>query len=165
MHRWAAVLLIATACAGSVPAPPIEPTSQVCADSFCVTVPAGWQHEAGEEAISFSHPDATSAIAFVSLVDMSWMLESVGATWPSSLESVERAYWSLLSDPPLTPDRLTVSEEGWASSQGRFEGLPRWHAVHALGDGPVALAITVEAPGDQWEAHARTFLEGVTLLP
>ena len=169
MRKWVSALLLpalvsAAACGSVEPAPPVQETTEVCADSFCVTSPVDWESEVTDDTISFRHPETPSAIAFASLVDMAWMLESAGASWPASLESVERAYWSLLSDPPLSPSIVIVSGS-WAESRGKVQGLSRWHAVHPWNGGPVALAITVEAPSDEWEEHARTFLEGVTLLP
>ncbi len=95
---------------------------------------------------------------------MAWLLQSAGSAWPASLESVANAYWALLDDPPIEPDLVVVRTRGWAESRGSFQGARRWYAIYPLDGGPVALALTVQLPAS-WEEHARTFLDGVTLLP
>jgi len=167
MRRWV-VLFTAALVAGcgeaALPAPELTSTEEVCAESFCVAFPSGWVQVVEGDSVSFTHPDSEEAIVFVSPVDMAWLMESTGSSWPASLEAVERAYWSLLATPPLAPEQVVVSPGGWAESSGHLEGLPRWHAVFAIAGGPVAVAVTIELPAEAWRDHARAFLDGVTLL-
>jgi hypothetical protein len=158
--------LVAAACGSDAPAaPPISAMAVVCAEDFCVTAPDGWDGLVEGNAISFTHPVSEDALVFVSVVDLVWLLESSGSSWPASLESVERAYWSLLGSQPLAPERVLVSPDGRVESRGRFDGLPRWHATLPIDGGPLAVTVTIQLPSEEWDGHARTFLDGVTLVP
>jgi hypothetical protein len=168
MRRSLALLWAVLAACGVEPQatpPPLEAIAEACTTEFCVRYPAGWQVEEQDGSLTFEHPERPQAIASVSLVNMQFLVETNQGSWPSPVESVERDFWELQEEgtPGTRLEELVPEADGSVRSRGRVEGLVQWHRLVPIGAGPGAVGVTVRAPGIGWEAHARVFLEGVTL--
>lgn len=161
-----AVAVALTAGCSSGPAAPDPGTgSEVCADSFCVTVPDGWDIEVGDTYVSAHHelaPDTTFLTA--GEINQRALVENAGGQWPMTTPEVARAFWTLLERADVGSFSRSARMLGGAErSWGQHESGTMWHLLYPL-EGEDAIGVELRAPNDSWEQHADVVFESVRSL-
>jgi len=160
-----ALLLVVAACSSAPAAPIVEDVELGCVDEFCIVFPVGWEMEAGDSYLAFSHPAAPGqAAATISPVNLRALVESAGGSWPAATEDVVRAFWQLLEDADVgSLERLERLTGGAFLSEGAYEEGRLWHLL-IPGAGNRGLAVEVRGPNASWKPHADVFFSDIEQL-
>ncbi len=161
------ILMAACSTGGGVEAPPVSGTEIACMSRGCVTYPAGWTVEVGDDYVSLNHPaDPDLVLGTLGLVDMEGLVEAAGGTWPASpVQVIDALFFLLGEDQDADLDgRPLLADDGSASAVGRIEDLRFFYRLVPL-EGTTALGIEVRAPNGSWASHADVMLGGVEPLP
>lgn len=154
--------LLVSACSSGPDAPVVAGGEEVCAETFCVSVPDGWSYEVGETYISATHEDAPDTTFLTAgVINMEAIVENSGGTWPAPTADVTRAFWALLEDAGAGKFVRSARVVGGAErSWGTHVDGQMWHLVYPTGP-TSAIGIELRAPNDTWESHADFVFESV----
>lgn len=157
---------LVAACSPGPEAPPVVASEVVCAPSFCIAHPNGWEVEIGETYISFRHPVAPeSAFATIGFTNPEAVVTAAGETWPANDETVARSFWALLEETEVgSLDRLERLPGGNVRSYGSYQDGRMWALLVQTDDGG-AVGVEVRGPNQSWEAHADVFFSTVEPVP
>lgn len=161
----AAFMLALAACSTGPAAPTIDDVDIACTDEFCIVFPVGWETEAGDAYLAFSHPVAPGrSAATISSINLQAVVENAGGSWPATTENVVRALWKLFEDADVaTLERVERLTGGAFRSEGSYEDGRLWHLL-IPGPGNRGLAVEVRGPNTSWESHADVFFNNVEPL-
>jgi hypothetical protein len=160
------LIFLVAACSPGPEAPPIAGSEVVCAPSFCIAHPDGWDVEIGDTYISFRHPVAPeSAFATIGFTNPEAVVTAAGETWPANNETVARSFWALLEETEVgSLDRLERLPGGNIRSYGSYQDGRMWALLVPTDEGR-AVGVEVRGPNQGWEAHADVFFSTVELVP
>lgn len=149
------ILLLVSACSSGPDAPTVAGGDEVCAETFCITVPDGWSYEVGETYVSAAHPVAPeNTFLTAGVINMEAIVVNAGGTWPAPTADVTRAFWKLLEDAGAGEFERAARVVGGAQrSWGTHADGQMWHLVYPTGP-TTAIGIELRAPNDTWESHA-----------
>lgn len=158
------VAMALSSCTSGPDAPDAAPVNRVCADTFCITMPAGWTAETGPDYISANHSSAPeSTFLTAGVINMEAIVQAAGGTWPATTDVVSRSFWTLLEEAGVgTFERSARMLGGAERSWGTHDDGDMWHLVYPTGP-TSAIGIELRAPNDSWESHADTVFESVDL--
>jgi hypothetical protein len=157
-----ALAIAAAGCGAGPDAPAPGETETVCADSFCIAYPTGWDVvESTGEFISFSHPLGDGkALATAAPLNMEALANAAGETWPILTEDVARAFWSLIDGGDAELVNVRTIADGSVSTVGTISTGRLWYYLVPTGISE-AVGLEVRGPNGTWEAHAELFFAGV----
>lgn len=160
------ILVVVSACSSGPDAPPVAAGGTSCAEAFCVSHPADWQVETGDDFLAFVHPlDPAGARATTGRVSMESLVTSAGNTWPANHETVVRSLWQLLDEGGSAElATVTVFADGSVRSFGAFGDGRMWYMLVPRGPSD-AIGFEVRGPNSSWESHADAFFDGFVLVP